>query len=86
MSSRQHDDCTTEVLTLLVSPSEGWKIHSNDEVIFGDKAWLQSKQISIGKSLGSDGLLRREKLGDNIAEEGVLSQSGVTSSEGIMII
>lgn len=63
-------------MTLFASPSEGWKLHSEDTIVFGEEQRLRSERIRIGKFLGGDVLLRERDLGDNIAEEGVLSQSG----------
>ncbi|KAF1357631.1 hypothetical protein EJ07DRAFT_157625 [Lizonia empirigonia] len=82
MSSGPHNDCTTEIVTLLVSPSEGWKFHSDDEIVFGDDQRPQSADTRISKFLEDDDLLGQSDLGDNVAEEGVLSQSGETTLQG----
>lgn len=76
MSSTPHHDCTTELVTLLVSLSERGKLFSEDSIVFGEEQRLQLSGTRIGKLLGDDALLKHRDLGDNIAEEGVLSQSG----------
>ncbi|KAF2625778.1 hypothetical protein BU25DRAFT_460122 [Macroventuria anomochaeta] len=83
MSMRPHDDCTTEVITLLVSPSEGWKLHSDDEIVFCDE---RRGSIQVSKFLGNGNVLPRGNLGDNVAGEGVLSQSGKETFEGGLVI
>lgn len=72
---RPHDDCTTEIIALLVSPSEEWKLHSDDDIISGNEQRSRSTSLSVGKFLDNNGMLARD-LGDNIANEGLLSQSG----------
>ncbi|KAJ4308703.1 hypothetical protein N0V94_009238 [Neodidymelliopsis sp. IMI 364377] len=76
MSSISHNDCKTEMVTLFASPSEGWKLYSDDEIFIGHDEHVREGTVHISKFLSSDDMLRRERLGDNIAEEGVLSQSG----------
>jgi hypothetical protein len=76
MSARSYDKCTTERITLLVGLPEEWKLHSGDGVVVGDKQRSKLDRLRVGKSLGGDGALAYKDLGDNIAEEGVLSQSG----------
>lgn len=61
------------MVTLLVSPSEAWKLYEDDEIALGDKQHLQADTVHIG-FFGSDDMLRHDDLGDNLAEEGVLSQ------------
>jgi hypothetical protein len=83
MSPKPHDDCSTEIVTLLATPTEGWKLRSNDDIVFGDESRLGPDPMHVGKFLGNDVLSQRD-LGDNIAEEGVLSQSGEVTFPGPM--
>ncbi|KZM28133.1 uncharacterized protein EKO05_0001151 [Ascochyta rabiei] len=86
MSSRQHRECTTEVVTLLATPTEVWKLRSDDDIVFGNGQRLRQDSIRVGKFLGIEDVLSRMDLGDNIAEEGVLSQSGeVTIPRAVVI-
>ncbi|XPS68905.1 hypothetical protein M3J09_001185 [Ascochyta lentis] len=85
MSSRPHDDCTTEVATLLATPSEVWKLRSDGDIVFGDEQQLRPDSIRVGKFLGVEDLLNQRALGDNIAEEGVLSQSGEVAFPGASV-
>lgn len=83
MSSRPHNDCTTDTITLLVSPSEGWKFHSDDEIVFGEDQRPQPVDTRISKFHEVNDLLGQSDLGDNVAEEGVPSQSGKTNLQGV---
>ena len=86
MSSRPHNDCTTEMITLLVGHSEKWKLRSDDEIVIADEHRSKSDKLHIGKFLGSDSALARKDLGDNIAEEGVQSQSGTEAYGGGAVV
>lgn len=70
------------MITLLVGLSDEWKLHSGDGVVVGDEQRSKLDRLRVVKSLGSDGALAYKDLGDNIAEEGVLSQSGKETFEG----
>lgn len=85
MSMRPHDDCTTETTTLLVSPSEEWKLHSNDDIVFGDEPRSRSVSLSVGKFLNNSDILARN-LSDNIAGGGLLSQSGREVVQGGVVV
>ena len=81
-----YEDCTTEMLTLLVSPSEGWRLHSDDEIVVDDKKRPSLDSIRIGRFLDNGDVLARGELGDDIAEEGVLSQFGGEAFQDDVVI
>jgi hypothetical protein len=75
MSIRSHEDCTTEMLTLIASPSEGWKLHPDDEMISGHEEQADVGTLTAEKLMGGSIVFKQDELGDNLAEEGVLGQS-----------
>ena len=74
------------MITLLVGLSEKWKLRSDDEIVIADEHRSKSDKLHIGKFLGSDSALARKDLGDNIAEGGVLSQSGTEAYAGGKVV
>jgi hypothetical protein len=66
-------DCMTEVLTLLASSDQVWKILSNDNVVFDDDFPLVSGYEVADRAMSVADKFRME-LGDDLAEEGVRRQ------------
>jgi hypothetical protein len=85
MSLRPHAGCTTETITLLVNASEQWKVRSDDEIVFGKEQQVRSTSLGGGKFLDDGNILVRD-LGDNTADEGVLSQSGRDVTQGGVVL
>jgi hypothetical protein len=63
----------TEVLTLLASSDQVWKIFSNDNVVFDDDFPLVSGYEVADRVMSVADRFRME-LGDDLAEEGVRRQ------------
>ena len=83
MSTRPHGDCTTDTITLSVSLSEAWKLHFDDKITVGHEQKPSLGSMHADKVLYNGNVLVRGDLSDDIAEEGVLSQSSGQTFEAV---
>lgn len=60
--------CTTEVLTLLASSTEVWKVLSDDNVSIGDDSPLRTGYETGDKVMSVADKVRLEEMGDDLAE------------------
>ncbi|KAF2868104.1 hypothetical protein BDV95DRAFT_597433 [Massariosphaeria phaeospora] len=77
------ESCGTKILTLTAGTTEAWKLLSEDQVHFEDDV-KASRYHAMGKSLDwTEQAQRIEELGDDLAEEGRLTQiTGGSSRSG----
>jgi hypothetical protein len=61
--------CTTEVVTLTAASTEQWKLHLDDESLFGDNLSKKTEFDQGTEFLSVDDKVRMLDLGDDLAEE-----------------
>ncbi|KAF1953468.1 hypothetical protein CC80DRAFT_537670 [Byssothecium circinans] len=73
-----HEDCATQIATLTAGPTDAWKLHSDDKILFGVDTEVADKEdeptmdkfIGTGPEMPVE--MKKLKLGDDLAEEGDL--------------
>lgn len=82
---RTYADCTTEIMTFWTSPAEQWKLRSDGSLVFEHEQEPRSMPLDGRLFFDSSNVLARD-LDDDIAAEGVLSQSGQDIVHGGVVI
>lgn len=74
LQDETYDDCTTEIVTLLASAIEQWKISPDAEILVGEVEHPDNRDEEYQKYSSKEEATESQELGDDIAEEGKLWQ------------